>query len=154
MNGVDKADQYAVYYSFIRKSRKWWRKLFFWLVEVTVINSYIMYKCSTRSPMTHLQYRRQLVVSLTTRCLQALPQRPRAGQPRKRPRLLPRDRDPERLNCQHHFLGKRTPHECVVCSKPGDRHRSIYFCKGCTSSPALCPDTCFERYHTLVDYHL
>ena len=29
MNGVDKADQYAVYYSFIRKSRKRWRKLFY-----------------------------------------------------------------------------------------------------------------------------
>ena len=29
MNGVDKADQYTVYYAFVRKSRKWWRKLFF-----------------------------------------------------------------------------------------------------------------------------
>jgi hypothetical protein len=37
MNGVDKADQYTVYYSFIRKSKKWWRKLFFWLLEVTVV---------------------------------------------------------------------------------------------------------------------
>ena len=29
MNGVDKADQYTVYYSFIQRSRKWWRKPFF-----------------------------------------------------------------------------------------------------------------------------
>ena len=29
MNGVDKADQHTVYYSFIRRSRKWWRKFFF-----------------------------------------------------------------------------------------------------------------------------
>ena len=29
MNGVDKADQHTVYYSFIRRSKKWWRKLFF-----------------------------------------------------------------------------------------------------------------------------
>ena len=30
MNGVDKADQYSVYYRFVRRSLKWWRKLFFW----------------------------------------------------------------------------------------------------------------------------
>ena len=29
MNGVDTADQNSVYYPFIRKTRKWWRKLFF-----------------------------------------------------------------------------------------------------------------------------
>ena len=29
MNGIDKADQNIVYYAFIRKPRKWWRKLFF-----------------------------------------------------------------------------------------------------------------------------
>ena len=42
MNGVDRADQYTVYYSFIRKARKWWRKLFFWLLEVAAVNSYIL----------------------------------------------------------------------------------------------------------------
>ena len=29
MNGVDVADQLTVFYSFVRKTRKWWRKLFF-----------------------------------------------------------------------------------------------------------------------------
>ena len=43
MNGVDKADQYTVYYSFIRKSRKWSHKLFFVVFEVTLVNSYILY---------------------------------------------------------------------------------------------------------------
>ena len=31
MNGVDIADQLTVFYSFIQKTRKWWRKLFFLL---------------------------------------------------------------------------------------------------------------------------
>ena len=43
MNGVDHADQYTVYFSFIRKARKWWRKLFFWMLEVAMVNSYILY---------------------------------------------------------------------------------------------------------------
>ena len=57
MNGVDKADQYTVYYAFVRKSRKWWRKLFFWLLEVTLVNSYILYKISNHSPSTHFRRR-------------------------------------------------------------------------------------------------
>ena len=44
MNGVDRADHIAVYYSFERKTRKWWRKVFFWLMESTLVNSYIIYK--------------------------------------------------------------------------------------------------------------
>ena len=44
MGGVDKADHYAVFYSIKRKSKKWWRKLMFWLLEVAIVNSYILYK--------------------------------------------------------------------------------------------------------------
>ena len=29
MNGVDRADQLTVYYSFVRKTSKWWWKVFF-----------------------------------------------------------------------------------------------------------------------------
>ena len=76
MNGVDKADQYTVYYSFIRKSRKWWRKLFF---LVTVVNSYILYKISIQSPLSHLHYRRSIVDSHASRHLSIAPPRPRPG---------------------------------------------------------------------------
>ena len=40
MNGVDLADQNAVYYRFIRKTVKWWRNVAFWLLETAVVNSY------------------------------------------------------------------------------------------------------------------
>ena len=39
MLGVDKLDQLMAYYSFLHKSVKWWRKIF-WLLEVMVINAY------------------------------------------------------------------------------------------------------------------
>ena len=41
--GVDKLDQFASYCSFLHKSVKWWRKIF-WMLEVTVINLYVIYK--------------------------------------------------------------------------------------------------------------
>ena len=43
MNGVDRNDQHCIYYSFIRKTLKWWRKLFFYLLECSTVNSYILY---------------------------------------------------------------------------------------------------------------
>ena len=36
-------DQLASYYAFLRKSVKWWRKVMFWLLEVSVINKYIVF---------------------------------------------------------------------------------------------------------------
>ena len=85
MNGVDRADQNSVYYPFIRKTRKWWRKLFFWLVEVTTVNSYRLYHIHTTrlqtNPLTHLQYRRRLVDALATRYIQVAPPRPHPGRP-------------------------------------------------------------------------
>lgn len=39
IGGVDKADQYASTYCFLRKSLKWWQKLFFWELETSVIHA-------------------------------------------------------------------------------------------------------------------
>ena len=39
-NGVDIADQLSVYYPFIWKTKKWWRKLAFWLLELSCIQAH------------------------------------------------------------------------------------------------------------------
>ena len=44
MLGVDKLDQMMSYYSFLHKTVKWWRKVFFWILEVATVNAYIIYK--------------------------------------------------------------------------------------------------------------
>jgi hypothetical protein len=68
MGGVDRADQYCGCYGFARRSYKWWKKLFFWLMEVAVVNSYIPYsldkKESGQTLQTHLSYRRNLITQL------------------------------------------------------------------------------------------
>ena len=149
MNGVDKADQYTVYYSFIRRSRKWWRKLFFWLFEVTLVNSYILYKTTVSHPSSHLHFRQSVVDSLVSRHLATAPPRPRPGRPRKRRHST--EEDAERFNVHlGHFPKRGEQRECVVCSdaKHGARKQTSFFCKGCPSNPSLCPDGCFEAYHT------
>ena len=44
MNGCDRADQMVGYYGLhSRQSHKWWKKLFYWLLEITCSNAYILY---------------------------------------------------------------------------------------------------------------
>ena len=150
MNGVDKADQYTVYYSFIRRSHKWWRKLFFWLFEVTLVNSYILYSTSVPNAMSHLRFRQSIVESLVSQHIVIAPPRPLPGRPRKRPAVA--SGDPERFNKELGHYPKKLglQRQCVVCSgtTQGGRVRTGFVCKGCPTNPSLCIDTCFEAYHT------
>ena len=155
MNGVDIADQHAVYYSFLRKTVKWWRKLFFWLLETAVVNSFVLHNYITAPARpNHLAYRRAIVETLACRYIASAPPRRRLGRPRKRHH--PEQLDPERLNQQLHLIGQGTKlHDCSVCSNRAvQRRRTLYFCKTCNDSPPLCPYPCFERYHTLVNFRL
>ena len=43
MGGVDKLDQLIYTNSFIKKSKKWWKNVFFCLLEISVINVRILY---------------------------------------------------------------------------------------------------------------
>lgn len=142
-------DQLVGYYSFIHKSVKWWRKVFFWVLEVTVVNSYIIYKqtCSSRRPLSHLAYRRKLIDILSA------PLRSSAT-PRTNSRASLTS--VERLQPVRHFQLKGSKRrDCIVCSdrKPGGtRHLTLYECSTCPNSPAICPTECFKTYHTKKNF--
>ena len=69
MNGADIADQHTVYYSLIRKTVKWWQKIFLCLMETSVVNSDVLYHESTPSPNSHIHYRRNHFLLLMCRKL-------------------------------------------------------------------------------------
>ena len=146
MLGVDKMDQLVSYYSFLHKSVKWWKKVFFfWIVEVVVVNSYIIYKEQTstngKRPITHLAYRRRLIETHSD----AQHSIPRACTGPRTSQTL------ERLQPLRHFMKKGKKHrDCAVCSsRQGSvRHLSLYKCSTCSDNPALCPSDCFKVYHT------
>ena len=52
MLGVDKLDQQMAYYNFLHKSVKWWRNIVR-LLEVMVINAYVIYKKLARRREIH-----------------------------------------------------------------------------------------------------
>ncbi|KAK3108149.1 hypothetical protein FSP39_002030 [Pinctada imbricata] len=47
MNGVDRADQLRSTYSICRKASKWWKYLFWFMVDVCICNAFILMKEST-----------------------------------------------------------------------------------------------------------
>ena len=155
MLGVDKMDQLItyMYYSFLHKSVKWWRKVFFWALEVVTVNSYISYKEQETArgvhPMAHLAFRHQLneVLSKPMKCTAICQVHPGP--------MLP-SQSLEQLQPITHFLRKSPKRkDCVVCSKRqegGMRRTTPYQCKTCSDNPALCPFLCFEAYHTNKSY--
>lgn len=60
MNGVDVHDQILKNYSCVRKSVKWWKKLFFHLFCALLTNAYILYRKSVPKPVSHYQFRLQI----------------------------------------------------------------------------------------------
>ncbi|CAK9809611.1 PiggyBac transposable element-derived protein 4 [Anthophora plagiata] len=151
MGGVDRADQYASTYCFLRKSLKWWRKLFFWGLEICLINSYILYKTIKRQkreqPLSHLKYVKTLVHQLTGDFRQ------------KRDRASTSSCDSEeiRLNGKLHTILTGDKKDCKVCSrrnKPGSRHQTTYYCDTCPDKPGMHLGNCFIKYHTKQNYRL
>jgi hypothetical protein len=150
MGGVDISDQYISSYNFIRKSKKWSRKMFFWLLKVAVVNSFILYNLSAASNqkpnLSHKTYRQLLVKSLVGDVCN------REG--KKRGRQSTSDEE-ERLNRKPHFIysnEKSNSKDCAVCSNrkmKGGRRETVFYCNTCTRKPGLHPGECFEKYHSL-----
>lgn len=83
MGGVDLMDQQLSYYSLTqRRTLKWWKKVFWHLIDITVVNSWIIFRSNNpeSSIDTQLKYRielcRQFVVVQPLLNLKASPQCP------------------------------------------------------------------------------
>lgn len=62
LGGVDHFDHIQSTYSIIKKSRKWWMKLFYFFLDSVFVNSFILYDFTTKEmgqkPITNLQFRK------------------------------------------------------------------------------------------------
>ena len=58
MGGVDRMDQMLTYYSAGRKTIKWYKRLFWRIVDMAIVNSFILYNlCHRDKPLTQKQFR-------------------------------------------------------------------------------------------------
>ena len=149
MRAVDRADQYAATYCFLRKSLKWWRKLFFWGMEMCVIDAYIMYKITKEKnnerPLTHLDFVKCLVDELVENSRHKTPSTPQPSTSFVN----------NRLNNQLRVIRSGTKKDCAVCSDrktPGKRRETRTYCETCNRKPGLHIGDCFIKYHTMKNY--
>jgi hypothetical protein len=68
MRGIDVADRLRASYNTQNRTHKWWHRIFFFLLNMTVVNMFIIYlaECKRRSqkPVSHLQFRVKLCEAL------------------------------------------------------------------------------------------
>lgn len=154
MGGVDTGDQLQSYYGFSHRTVKWWRRLFFHLIDLAIVNAYILYLMSPCSGMrlTHAQFRIELAKELLMETVSSV-EEVAVGHP---PRSHADPNPPSNRLTGRHFPGKlgvsaagrQIQPDCVVCSRKKGRGRksTTYECKQCHLPMCIVP--CFELYHT------
>jgi len=135
-SGVDTIDQLHANYSIGRKSKKWWPRLEWWLIDMCIINAYSLYQQIQQVQISQLEFRQELMQQLVETHRQ---ERSRIG----RPPSIPHSQQQQSHWPQH----TNRERDCVYCGhQPGSRRQSRIQCKLCNVH--LCIDPCFELYHT------
>ena len=153
MGGVDICHQYLCYYSVGRKSMKWWRRVFWRLHDIAIVNAYIIYKYNSRTSLKQLitpkQFRLEIAKELAN------------------PNLLARKilgRSPslqlDRLKGKCFLYRSDLRSQCAVCSyrkrktsPRGKKYKEKKIKTRCLKCQVnLCVGKCNELYHTKVNY--
>lgn len=146
MGGVDKHDMLRQLYGTDRKNVKWWHRIFFGLLDMSIVNSFIVYSENNQeSSMTLFNFYRDV-----GRGLLAFSERTNPG-PQKRRRLNYSTPESVRLaNVGVHWPEFTTSkNRCEVCSKNGITARPLNKCSHC--GVHLCCNAkrnCFRIYHS------
>ncbi|CAG5121457.1 unnamed protein product [Candidula unifasciata] len=150
MNGCDRLDQMVSYYSNHNcKTKKWWKKVFTWIVEVTQVNAHILYMSSHQAApnrMSLAHFKDELIQQLTALSGQEVPTDmiiAVARRPGKRPAL-----SASFVGADHLVDYAGADRQCVQCSKKKIQKRSMFYGVGCADKPHVCPNACFRTYHT------
>lgn len=151
MGGVDHQDQVLACFPVMRNFLKGYRKIFFYLFDMGLFNSYVLDSKTKPKKDHYVNYRLDVAEQLLLNV--SLPNYNTRG------RLAHGD-TPLRLQANRwcHFprhipetLKKKNPtRACKVCKKHKKRSETVWEYKKCMI--ALHVPECFERYHTIQDY--
>lgn len=150
MGGVDFSDQMKVYYSYNRKSKRWWVRLFFHFIDTAVVNAYVLYlhcyKLNMHPPMKYkpmkqLTFRCQLIDELVNHF---------TCRKQKGPRTAP---VVSVTPSGHKIFDMRSvgicPGRCEYCcvgpNKTRKRKETQFGCPKCQKR--LCPTDCWVKFH-------
>lgn len=134
MGYVDLSDRMANSYSFGRRTLKWTKKLFFHLLDLSILNAYLVSKSNKG---THKDFRLKLIRQLI-----------QISEFEKNSPSCLKSNMPLRTQ-EHWLLDGKKQRRCVNCSQKGLQKRSTIICQAC--NVALCIGTnCFKEYHCMI----
>ncbi|UYV82044.1 PGBD5 [Cordylochernes scorpioides] len=152
--GVDRSDQMLSYYSFDQRTMKWWKKLFFHIYGLAIVNSCIIYnKLNPDAKMSLRDFHISICKALCSEANQdILDAQPSSGD--QSDRLIGRHFI-RRIKVEGKTYAQR---RCKVCAEKGRvtsgkqaRKDTAYECETCLVP--LCLGDCFKLYHTIKDYY-
>ncbi|XP_043473691.1 piggyBac transposable element-derived protein 4-like [Leptopilina heterotoma] len=129
MGGIDNIDRQLSLTESVRKSMKWYRKLFFHLMDLALTAAYSLYKMNNEY-LSFPKFRLEVIRSILG--ISSF-------------ESIPRHSGLSRLTGNHFPKLGNSDRRCQVCSLKGTRKRTKYYCS--TSTTALCVTPCFEKYH-------
>ncbi|XP_018400066.1 PREDICTED: piggyBac transposable element-derived protein 4-like [Cyphomyrmex costatus] len=129
MGGVDNIDRQLALTESVRKTMKWYRKLFLHLMDLSLSAAYSMYKMKN-DYISFSTFRMKVIRSILNKC----------------PTTIPRPCEHLRLTGRHFPALSKGYRRCHLCSLRKIRQRTKYECSTCNI--ALCVAPCFEEYHT------
>ena len=159
MRAVDLGDQMMSYNNILRRSHKWWRKLFIHILNMALLNAYILHSKYGNKKLSHEEFTISVISQWleegVNNCNWKLP-----------PLVSNRMEGDARLS-ERHFLSHipcavgakrlRPSRPCFVCNQiprvegvPVCRKWTSFWCEECKKP--LCLEFCFKLYHTVNDY--
>lgn len=158
MGGVDRFDQKKAVYELGRKSKKWWKRLFYFLLDVAITNSHILYANNSRvhNPMSQKAFRLALargLINNTTFRKRKFSSMPKYAKKSRKSEDDSRQKKvfsiPEEI--QYGNIGQHFPEaiptyrRCRLCSSATKNKRSNVQCDTC--EVPLCVVPCFKEFH-------
>ncbi|XP_051168535.1 piggyBac transposable element-derived protein 4-like [Leptopilina boulardi] len=150
MGYVDKADQLKSTYQISRKSKKWWPRLFWHLLDVAITNAYIIYVEKGNKNMTLKAFRLAIVDGLVGGIQPLKKSRknlPKVLGPHKPQISVEKRRSGSAHLPVYNQDGKRR--RCALRSNSAKERKSAWICSEC--KVALCltsQKNCFQAYHS------
>lgn len=154
MRGVDRFDQLREYHTVTRKSRKWWMRIFYFLLDCALVNNFILYQLS-EGEANHQSFllilARQLANGYNGRKRSATTAFRRVLQQASTNKNLGVPDEVHLSNGPHYPQGKAAYKRCRYCSTAKNDKRSKITCTTCKVH--LCVVPCFAKCHQEYVWH-
>lgn len=143
MGGVDLFDQLHERYKIGRRSLKWWHRIFYWLVDLAIVNSFAMWKLDQTNPSKCNQLTFRL--NFSSQLAAGFSSRKNPGRP---PNFF-KCKTPVEVRLAN--VGRHMPiknvnaRRCKLCSTQKKEKRTKFTCSFC--KVPLCVAPCFPKFH-------